>query len=321
MTRQIWLIAFAIMLLCRSLGAAEPSSLRLPAGTSVAYRLRQETSLTLTVNGRDQEESVTAAMRLNAVVKEQDGRRQTPIELKAERVEASATRFKKKFTLESDSKQDAPLATSQFAPLVALRRQPIRLLYADGKLSGVEGAAYAAEIEELLKRDFQGSEEYEFASPAAAALAGDAALQTAWRNVLVFELPPDPSVGATWSEAAEIEFAGDVPSETWLGLLRVSVNNTSRIVDANAGQTRIESELKVVAGERQTTKLGPNELSYQVQSGSGKRTTVVDSSGLVRTIDSELDVAFSGNLKFGDKNIPIELSLKVTLRTERITGD
>jgi hypothetical protein len=309
---------FGFIALIPSAVAAQPSSLPLRAGASASYKFHCESTLTLAVNGREQEEGLDATLELRAEVGQKNQQGQTPVKVRVQRIQAKATRFRSEYSLDTN-RRDAgkPMATTQFAPLLALSQQPLELLYEQGRLVQVGGAdEFAAKLEQLLKKDFQGSEEYEFASPVYAALAGNEALLTAWKNVVVAELPVAAKAGEPWIEEEDLQFTGDVPSEAWLGMLQAHVKTTSRMKQETDGSSEITSQFEAGQNETRQTKLGPNDFSYSVSGVAGKRTLHIDADGLVRELTLDREIKVTGKLEFGD-GIPIELNSAVTVRLER----
>lgn len=309
---------FGFIALIPSAVAAQPSSLPLRAGASATYKFHCESTLTLAVNGREQEEGLDATLELRAEVGQKNQQGQTPVKVSVQRIQAKATRFRSEYSLDTNSRDaDKPIATMQFAPLLALSQQPLELLYEQGRLVQVGGAdVFATKLEQLLKKDFQGSEEYEFASPVYAALSGNDALLAAWKNVVVAELPVSAKPGESWKEEEDVQFTGDVPSEAWLGMLEAHVKTTSRMKQGTDGSAEITSQFEAGQNEARHAKLGPNDFSYSVSGVTGKRTLYIDADGLTRELTLDREIKVTGKLEFGNV-IPIELTSAVMVRLER----
>jgi hypothetical protein len=309
---------FGVMALIPGAAAAQASLPPLRAGASATYKFHCESTLTLSVKGREQKEGLDATLELRAETAEKNQQGQTPVKVSVQRIQAKATRFRSEYSLDTN-RRDAgkPMATAQFAPLLALSQQPLELLYEQGRLVEVGGAdEFGAKLEQLLKKDFQGSEEYEFASPVYAALAGNDALLAAWKNVVVAELPVSAKPGEPWMEEEDVQFTGDVPSEAWLGMLEAHVKTTSRMKQESDGSAEITSQIEAGQNEARQAKLGPNDFSYSVSGVTGKRTLHIDADGLVRELTLDREIKVTGKLEFGD-GIPIELNSAVTVRLER----
>lgn len=292
-------------------------------GVFIPYVYRQESLVTLMVNGRTQEDKVVSTLNMRVKIKPKTEQGLLPLLLQVDRIQASATRHKTSATIDTvDLKKDKPLPMYHFTPLIALMKVPPELDFnAEGKLAQVRKADdFRAALEELLKKDFGGTEEFENVSGRFLDAATEPALLAKWKNVLRSEFPNDFQVGKEWRGAERIELTGTIPSESWMGLIHASLKSSSIAKQAADDALEIQTTWEVPTGDETTTKLGPNEFKYTIRSGSGSRTLRVEKEGWVRESDASLTVNLSGILSFNGKDIALDMTLKNLAHIERNAG-
>jgi hypothetical protein len=264
-----------------------------------------------TVMGQKMEQTDSATLHLTTTVGDKDDKGRTAVMLKVNRIQASVAGLTSNASIDTDTfDQTKPLPAHEFVPNIALMRQPIQLLFEpNGRLVGIAGTdMLVAEIDNLLKKDFAGSQEIEFSGPTYLANAREPAMRALWNDAVINELPKDFKLGEEWEK-----------TEEWpLEPFEMTTKTKSVAEDAGAHALRIQSKIEVPSSQPKTVKLGPIDWTYSILNGSGRDTTILDEDGWVRQSDTELEINYNGSLGIGGQSIPFDMNIKLKFRMERL---
>jgi hypothetical protein len=261
--------------------------------------------------GQKQEETQKSTLHLVAIVGEKDEKGRLPVTLKISRIEASVTGLTTNASIDTDTLDATkPLPAHQFVSEVALMRQPVQLIYEpDGRLVGVAGTdKLIGEIDSLLKKDFAGTPDVQFAGPSYLANAGEPAMKALWRDAFIQELPKDFALGKEWET-----------TEDWpLAPFEMTTKTRYLARDAGSGALDIEDKIEVAPTQPKSIKLGPLDWTYSIQNGAGRDTRAIASDGWVRKSDSELELNLGGSFGIEGQSFPFDMNLKLKFHVQRV---
>ena len=321
MRHILWLTISGLLAIAGTGQSAERQAMDLSPGKIVPYRYRQESTVSISVNRREQEETIVSVIDLTATVWTKDDKGRVPVELRVSRVQDSVKAFSSKAENDTDKfDPDDPLPLFQLAPNLAWMHQPVQLLFdGGGSIVGIKDAdKLQTKVEEILQKDFGGSEEYTFASPIYASETSEVALLVKWADVLGIQFPRDFLPGSNWKKSNELEVVGVIPSESWMGLMKVSSESTYSSSDLGDGKLHIVRESKIVSGKAKETQLGPVDCKYSVESGSGQATVHIGADGWVGESEGASELVFSATIGLEGKTIPLKMTVQRNTRIERV---
>lgn len=322
------LIAVALMVSTGAAGGERPTP-RLDQGARRAYQLSRRTTYKLSIEGRTQKEAIHNLFDLIAKVEKVSPEGDVPVGLEVSRLKSSVDSRFKKAAIEIDaSESDKSLPAHQLVPGLAFLMSPVRLLYKPkaGTVKVTRSADLQARVEELLKRDFRGTEEGELVRDAYVARASETELSSTWKNLLLVEVPVTADLEKGWKRTRKKGITACIPSESWMTRVELALEQRSSFDQRANGGFEIMTDTKVLPrAEPTSTMIGPYHWVYSVKEGSGSRRAVFAADGWALKVESTLNVEIESTLDLGDKQVSVVMEIdheiELTRRNdERVSG-